>query len=149
MYKQLTAACALLMVVSAFGSPVDVSSTNVASASISDKNPQSGQMVKKFSSNREEDAQNIRHYIDGILGQMSRNTFDQTISSKQGADQGVEEEEGNPEEAQLWGRYGGYGRRRGRYWGRGRYGRYGGYGGRWGYGRYGGYGGYGGCDWGC
>ncbi|ORX84461.1 hypothetical protein K493DRAFT_320099, partial [Basidiobolus meristosporus CBS 931.73] len=40
------------------------------SASISDKNPQSGQMVKKFSSNREEDAQNIRHYIDGILGQI-------------------------------------------------------------------------------
>ncbi|ORX81880.1 hypothetical protein K493DRAFT_389012 [Basidiobolus meristosporus CBS 931.73] len=53
------------------------------------------------------------------------------------ADQGVEEEEGNPEEAELWGRYGGYGRWRGRYWGRGRYG------------RYGGYGGYGECDWGC
>ncbi|ORX79552.1 hypothetical protein K493DRAFT_321039 [Basidiobolus meristosporus CBS 931.73] len=46
------------------------------------------------------------------------------------ADQGVEEEEGNPKEAELWGRYGGYGRWRGRYWGRGRYGRYGGYGGR-------------------
>ncbi|ORX77015.1 hypothetical protein K493DRAFT_321462 [Basidiobolus meristosporus CBS 931.73] len=41
-------------------------------------------LVKKFSSNREEDAQNIRHYIDGILGQMSRNTFDQTLSDKQG-----------------------------------------------------------------
>ncbi|ORX92312.1 hypothetical protein K493DRAFT_316656, partial [Basidiobolus meristosporus CBS 931.73] len=100
-------------------------------AQISDSDPQSGQVVKKFSSNKEEDAQNIRHYIDGILGQMSRNAFDQ-----QEADQGVQEEEGNPEEAQLWGRY----------WGRGRYGRYGGYGGRWGYGRYGGYGGYGGCD---
>ncbi|ORX79551.1 hypothetical protein K493DRAFT_321038 [Basidiobolus meristosporus CBS 931.73] len=45
-------------------------------AQISDRNPQSGQVVKKFSSNREEDAQNFRHYIDGILSQMSRNTFD-------------------------------------------------------------------------
>ncbi|ORX72529.1 hypothetical protein K493DRAFT_366578 [Basidiobolus meristosporus CBS 931.73] len=109
MFKQLTAACALLMAVSAFGSPVDVSSTNMASASISDRNPQSGQVVKRFSSNKEEDAQNIRHYIDGILGQMSRNMFDQTLSDKQDADQDVEEEEGDPEEAQLWGRYGGYG----------------------------------------
>ncbi|ORX97148.1 hypothetical protein K493DRAFT_314197 [Basidiobolus meristosporus CBS 931.73] len=39
-------------------------------AQISDRDPQSGQVVKKFSSNREEDAQNIRHYIDGILGQI-------------------------------------------------------------------------------
>ncbi|ORX95722.1 hypothetical protein K493DRAFT_314864, partial [Basidiobolus meristosporus CBS 931.73] len=46
-------------------------------AQISDRDPQSGQVVKRFSSNKEEDAQNIRHYIDGILGQMSRNTFDQ------------------------------------------------------------------------
>ncbi|ORX81876.1 hypothetical protein K493DRAFT_320568 [Basidiobolus meristosporus CBS 931.73] len=59
------------------------------------------------------------------------------------ANQGVEEEEGNREEVQLYGRYGGYGWWMGRYCGRGRYGRYGGYGGRWGYR------GYGGCDWGC
>ncbi|ORX81874.1 hypothetical protein K493DRAFT_320565 [Basidiobolus meristosporus CBS 931.73] len=39
-------------------------------AQISDRDPQSGQVVKKFSSNKEEDAQNIRHYIDGILGQI-------------------------------------------------------------------------------
>ncbi|ORX77025.1 hypothetical protein K493DRAFT_308962 [Basidiobolus meristosporus CBS 931.73] len=72
-------------------------------AQISDRNPQSGLVVKKFSSNREEEAQNTRHYIDVILSQMSRNTLDQTLWSNQG----VEEEQGNPEEAQLGGRYGG------------------------------------------
>ncbi|ORX95721.1 hypothetical protein K493DRAFT_351351 [Basidiobolus meristosporus CBS 931.73] len=56
------------------------------------------QVVKKFSSNKEEDAQNIRHYIDGILGQMSRNAFDWTLSDKQEADQGVEEEEDTGDE---------------------------------------------------
>ncbi|ORX77629.1 hypothetical protein K493DRAFT_321345 [Basidiobolus meristosporus CBS 931.73] len=132
MYKHFSIPFALLIASYAVATPVQPEVTNVASASISIRDPQSGKMITQFQSAKDEDARAI---LDDIFGQMSG-----VSPTSQDTDS---------EETQLLGRYGGYGRWGSRYGGRGRYGRYGGYGGRWGYGRYGGYGGYGGCDWGC
>ncbi|ORX84462.1 hypothetical protein K493DRAFT_320101 [Basidiobolus meristosporus CBS 931.73] len=139
MYKHFSVTFALLIASYAVATPVQPEATNVASASISIRDPQSGKMITRFQSTKDEDARAI---LDDIFGQMSGGGLADEQASPTSEDT-------DSEEAELWGRYGGYGRWGSRYWGRGRYGRYGGYGGRWGYGRYGGYGGYGGCDWGC
>ncbi|ORX88433.1 hypothetical protein K493DRAFT_306618 [Basidiobolus meristosporus CBS 931.73] len=140
----------------------NVASGSAASESLGPaQNPGDGYTVREFKSNKKEDASRI---MSLILQQMTNsihkkeypplsNMLDMDDANTGAASdpkappvetgdvgEGEDTAEMNPEEAELWGRYGRW--RRG-YWGRGRFGRYGGYN-RWGGGRYGG------CyDWDC
>ncbi|ORX98518.1 hypothetical protein K493DRAFT_299883 [Basidiobolus meristosporus CBS 931.73] len=109
MYKHLSIVGAFLMASYAVAIPVQPTDTNVASATISMRDPQSGKTVTKFQSTKDEDARTI---LDDIFGQISGDG----LANKQAAST---DEDFDSEEAELWGRYGGrygsYGRGRSGY----------------------------------
>ncbi|KAK9679664.1 hypothetical protein K7432_016199 [Basidiobolus ranarum] len=86
MYVQLTIISTLLIATFTAGNqlqstPYQVTGSNVASSSVSNtdsnlgRNPEGGQVVRKFKSSKEEDAAKIQHNIESMIHRMSGDTY--------------------------------------------------------------------------